>query len=164
IDGLERQYERGSLANLGLHLRESGHGTDRHDGVVVGGLQSPILGSAASSLIFGSKSINCNSYNLRYVPRRVSKSSCVPESVMHPFSRTPMRSTRRTVVIRWAITNTVRPDIRFCSAACTRASDSLSSAEVASSRIRMGAFFSKARAIEMRWRSPPESRKPFSPM
>lgn len=28
----------------------------------------------------------------------------------------------------------------------------------------MGAFFNSARAIEMRWRSPPESLLPFSPI
>ena len=56
------------------------------------------------------------------------------------------------------------PTIRFCRADCTSDSDSLSSAEVASSRIRIGAFFRMARAMAMRWRSPPESRRPRSPI
>ena len=75
-----------------------------------------------------------------------------------------MRLARRTVDMRCAITNTVRPCIRFASAACTNASLSVSSAEVASSRIRIGAFFRIARAIASRCRSPPDSRTPFSPI
>ena len=43
------------------------------------------------------------------------------------------------------MTKTVRPVIRLLSALCTSISDSESSSEVASSRIRMGASFSKAR-------------------
>ena len=35
---------------------------------------------------------------------------------------------------------------------------------VASSRSTMGASLRMARAMEMRWRSPPESVSPFSPM
>ena len=42
-------------------------------------------------------------------------------------------------------------------------SDSVSSAEVASSRIRIGASLRIARAIAMRWRWPPDSRMPRSP-
>ena len=44
-----------------------------------------------------------------------------------------------------------------------RRSDSLSSADVASSRIRIGASLSNARAMAMRWRWPPESSAPRSP-
>src|SRR5258707_567531 len=65
---------------------------------------------------------------------------------------------------RCAITTTVRPAIRLCSADWTSDSDSLSKAEVASSRIRIGAFFSNARAIAIRCFSPPESRRPRSPI
>ena len=39
-----------------------------------------------------------------------------------------------------------------------------SSALVASSRISTGGFFSRARAIDRRWRSPPESERPRSPI
>lgn len=42
-------------------------------------------------------------------------------------------------------------------ARCTPTSASVSSAAVASSSTTIGAFFSNARAMEMRWRSPPES-------
>src|SRR5207249_3802701 len=48
-------------------------------------------------------------------------------------------------------------------ASSTRRSDSMSSALVASSRIKMGGSRSNARAIAIRWRSPPESRVPRSP-
>ena len=64
---------------------------------------------------------------------------------------------------RCAITMVVRPCISASSAACTWRSDSVSSALVASSRIRIGAFFRIARAIAMRWRCPPESLTPCSP-
>ena len=58
----------------------------------------------------------------------------------------------------------VRPFINSSSAACTARSDSVSSALVASSRTRIGAFFKTARAMASRWRWPPESVAPFSPM
>jgi len=57
----------------------------------------------------------------------------------------------------------VRSFINSSSAACTFISVVASSALVASSRIRMGGFFTNARAIERRWRSPPESIRPRSP-
>ena len=58
------------------------------------------------------------------------------------------------------MTNVVRPFITSSSAACTLASVAASSALVASSRIRIGGSFSSARAIDSRWRSPPESSAP----
>ncbi len=61
------------------------------------------------------------------------------------------------------MTIVVRPRISASSAACTWRSDSVSSAEVASSSTSTGAFFSSARAIASRWRCPPESFSPFSP-
>ena len=48
-------------------------------------------------------------------------------------------SARSMVERRWAMTRLVRPRISVSSACCTSRSDSLSSAEVASSRIRIGA-------------------------
>ena len=42
-------------------------------------------------------------------------------------------------------------------------SDSVSSADVASSRMRIGGSTSRARAMAMRWRCPPDSRAPRSP-
>ena len=62
------------------------------------------------------------------------------------------------------MTNDVRLRIRLASASCTSSSDSASSDEVASSRIRIGEFFRSARAIASRWRWPPESRCPRSPI
>ena len=64
---------------------------------------------------------------------------------------------------RCAMTNTVRPASSRSMASCTRRSLSVSSAEVASSRIRTGGSISSARAIAMRWRWPPERRVPRSP-
>lgn len=46
----------------------------------------------------------------------------------------------------------------------TKRSDSVSSAEVASSRIRIGGFFRMARAILIRWRCPPDNLPPRSPI
>ena len=63
-----------------------------------------------------------------------------------------------------AMTSTVLPTSSRESACCTADSFSTSSEAVASSRSTMGASFRMARAMEMRWRSPPESRAPFSPM
>ena len=74
-----------------------------------------------------------------------------------------MRSAFSTVDSRCAITMVVRPRISASSAACTWRSDSVSSAEVASSSTSTGAFLSSARAIASRWRCPPESLTPFSP-
>ena len=62
------------------------------------------------------------------------------------------------------MTSVVRPFIRLPRACCTRRSDSGSRAEVASSRIRIGGSLSSARAMAMRWRWPPESRLPRSPI
>ena len=75
-----------------------------------------------------------------------------------------MRSALRIVDSRWAMTIDVRPTSSLFSASCTSFSLSVSRAEVASSRIRMSGFFSTARAIERRWRCPPESFEPRSPM
>ena len=53
---------------------------------------------------------------------------------------------------RWAMTMAVRFCIRRSIASWTRRSDSVSSAEVASSRMRIGGFLRIARAIDKRWR------------
>src|SRR5216683_643928 len=58
-----------------------------------------------------------------------------------------MASARWIVESLWAITNDVRFIIRFASASCTSSSASLSSAEVASSSTRIGAFFRSAPAL-----------------
>ena len=51
----------------------------------------------------------------------------------------------------------VRPSMRTRSAEWMRCSTFTSMALVASSRMRMGGFTSRARAMAMRWRWPPES-------
>lgn len=65
---------------------------------------------------------------------------------------------------RWAIAIVVRVFMSLSNASCTRRSDSVSRAEVASSRIRIGGFFKIARAMLIRWRCPPESLLPRSPI
>ncbi len=57
----------------------------------------------------------------------------------------------------------VRPRISTAMARDTRASVAASSALVASSRIRIGGFFSSARAMARRWRCPPDRVAPRSP-
>ena len=81
-----------------------------------------------------------------------------------PFSRTRMRSAPAIVLRRWAITKLVRPDISVCRLDWIRRSDSVSRLLVASSRIRMRGSASRARAMVRRWRCPPESLTPRSPM
>src|SRR6185369_8035660 len=76
---------------------------------------------------------------------------------MRPASMTTMRSARSIVDSRCATTMLVRPFIRRPSACWTRRSDSESSAEVASSRMRIGASLKIARAIAKRCRWPPEN-------
>ena len=63
-----------------------------------------------------------------------------------------MRSADLMVDRRWAMTMAVRFCMRCSMASWTRRSDSVSRAEVASSRIRIGGFLRIARAMEMRWR------------
>ncbi len=58
----------------------------------------------------------------------------------------------------------VRPAIASRSATRMRASVVASTDAVASSRIRMRGSATSARAIAMRWRWPPESVSPRSPM
>ena len=61
------------------------------------------------------------------------------------------------------MTKVVRPWVAASSAACNCFSVSASSAEVASSNTMIGGSLSSARAMETRWRSPPESDRPRSP-
>ncbi len=65
----------------------------------------------------------------------------------------------RTVDRRCAMTKVVRSLVSAFKARWMRASVALSSALVASSRIRIGASLSIARAIDRRWRSPPDSER-----
>src|SRR5580698_9615694 len=107
---------------------------------------------------------NCKLCSLAYVPPRAINSECVPLSRICPSSSTRILSARRTVAKRCAMTKVVRPTIKLARAFCTYISDSASSSEVASSRIRIGESFRMARAMAMRWRCPPLSRVPRSPI
>ena len=70
---------------------------------------------------------------------------------------------RAIVDSRCAMAITVLPCISVSSCSWMAASISLSSAEVASSSTRIGAFFRITRASATRWRWPPESLTPRSP-
>ena len=61
------------------------------------------------------------------------------------------------------MTSVVRPTAMRSSSAWIAFSDFESSADVASSKIRMAGFFSSARAIATRCFSPPDSFSPRSP-
>lgn len=88
----------------------------------------------------------------------------LPFSTTLPSARTMIRSAASTVRIRWAMTSTVFPASRRDRAPCTLLSFSTSKEAVASSSRMIGAFFKRALAMEIRWRSPPESFAPFSPI
>ena len=64
---------------------------------------------------------------------------------------------------RCATAMVVRPLTSSFSAAWIRRSDAVSSAEVASSSTSTCGSWRSTRAMAMRWRSPPDSRKPRSP-
>ena len=83
-------------------------------------------------------------------------SSCGPCSTIWPRSSTTSRSALRSVLRRWAMAMVVRPRTRLSSAFWISFSVVVSTEDVASSRIRMRGSISSARAIEMRWRSPPD--------
>lgn len=75
-----------------------------------------------------------------------------------------MRSERLMVERRWAMEMVVLlPRSRAASAELTRVSDSASRAEVASSRMRMSGFLTKARAMAILCFWPPESWAPRAP-
>jgi hypothetical protein len=68
-----------------------------------------------------------------------------------------------SVESRCAMANVVRFETSLSRACWISTSVSVSTDEVASSRIRMRGFFRTARAMETRWRSPPERSWPRSP-
>ena len=88
----------------------------------------------------------------------------MPRAAIPPSSSTTISSASAIVESRWAITNVVRPAITSRSAALIACSVEASTEEVASSRIRIRGSLSSARAIAMRWRWPPESVSPRSPI
>src|ERR1700685_3271804 len=108
VHRLERQSETELAVDLPFHLREPGHGADRHISVyprastpVQAQKQTqPKTHSACTSGLGGSASANCNSYKRRYVPSFFMSSSCGPISAVVPFSSTTIRSARLTVESR----------------------------------------------------------------
>mmetsp|Transcript_20969 Transcript_20969/g.49774 ORF Transcript_20969/g.49774 Transcript_20969/m.49774 type:complete len:98 (-) Transcript_20969:679-972(-) len=88
-------------------------------------------------------------------------SVCVPCSTTRPSLSTAILSARFTVLSLCAITSVVRPSSKPESrASSTTRSDCASSAEVASSRIRIAGCLSRARAIATRCFCPPERPPP----
>mmetsp|Transcript_22513 Transcript_22513/g.67028 ORF Transcript_22513/g.67028 Transcript_22513/m.67028 type:complete len:190 (+) Transcript_22513:970-1539(+) len=90
-------------------------------------------------------------------------SACVPMSATRPLHMTTIWSAFCTVLRRCAMTTTVRPSTKRCTACCTSRSLTLSSALVASSRMITGESLSSARASATRCRCPPDSSAPRSP-
>ena len=74
-----------------------------------------------------------------------------------------MQSAEVTVESLWAMTISVLPSVSFDTLRWITASFSGSVYAVASSRMTMGAAFSMALAMEIRWRSPPERCPPEEP-
>ena len=87
-----------------------------------------------------------------------------PVSITAPSSRTTILSACVIVRMRWAIMSTVLLRTSSDRAACIFVSFSTSREAVASSSKTIGASFKRARAMEIRCRSPPYSVSPFSPM
>ena len=82
---------------------------------------------------------------------------------MRPLSITMISSALTMVDSRCAIIKVLRPSAMRSSSLWIARSARVSSAEVASSKIMIGGFFRKARAIAMRCFSPPESFRARSP-
>mmetsp|Transcript_17277 Transcript_17277/g.53117 ORF Transcript_17277/g.53117 Transcript_17277/m.53117 type:complete len:140 (-) Transcript_17277:2201-2620(-) len=100
----------------------------------------------------------------RYSPSGMFRSSlCVPRSTMCPCFRTMMLSQPAMVPRRCAIVTDVRESESFTNAAWMSASVRESRADVASSRMTIGGFFAKSRAMATRCFSPPLNFKPRSP-
>ena len=81
-----------------------------------------------------------------------------------PARRETTTSASATGSGRCAITSTVRPSVSRETDSSTSDALSRSRCDVGSSRIRSGASLRKARASARRWRSPPLSRAPPSPI
>ena len=95
-------------------------------------------------------------------PARAARRGCRARR-RGPWSTTRIRSAPRIGREPVGDMKVVRPAISRSSASRMTASVCESIAEVGSSRIRIGASLRNARATQMRWRSPPESRAPRSP-
>ena len=105
-----------------------------------------------------------NSWISRKTALVSSSSVCEPWATIRPCSSTTIVSASEIVESRWAITIVVRS--RIAAVRPARISDSVvaSTEAVASSRIRIRGSITSARAIASRWRWPPESVIPRSPI
>mmetsp|Transcript_57643 Transcript_57643/g.66240 ORF Transcript_57643/g.66240 Transcript_57643/m.66240 type:complete len:110 (-) Transcript_57643:457-786(-) len=104
-----------------------------------------------------------SSHRTRYSPFSAISSSWFPSSMMRPSSSRMILSLCRIVVRRCATDTTVIGCSR-CAAAkpcCTRASVTLSSADVASSSSSSFGLRSSPRAMATRCFCPPESARPL---
>jgi hypothetical protein len=112
-----------------------------------------------------SGSLNCMACSRAYSPPLGQQLgvACPVRPRGHPSS-TSMRSACSMVDRRWAMTSVVRPASAARARPARRVRSRLSSAEVASSRIRTGASLYIARAIARRWRWPPDSWLPLWPI
>ena len=97
-------------------------------------------------------------------PLGASGGSGRPVPTTRPARRETTRSASAIGSGRCAITSTVRPRMSRSTASSTNPSLSRSRCDVGSSRMRNGASLRKARASARRWRSPPLSRAPPSPI
>ena len=122
--------------------------------------------AAAARLANSSPPFSCHSINLRKAPSSLLLSSrYVPVSATRPSAPRQMITSLRWIVDSlWAMLMVVLLLASSVpSAWLTSVSDSASSADVASSRIRMSGFLSRARAIAIRCFWPPESCVPRLP-
>lgn len=78
----------------------------------------------------------------------------MPDSTIPRSPTTKMRSARRMVEGRWAIRKQVRPSSRRRVACWSRCSVVVSTLLVASSRMRIGARLTRARAMAKSWYCP----------
>ena len=98
------------------------------------------------------------------MPSFAISSSWEPRSAIFPSETTAISVAFLTVERRCATTMVVLPLQSSSSECWIRISVVLSRALVASSRMRIGGFFRKTRAIERRCFYPPERRTPRSPI
>ena len=87
----------------------------------------------------------------------------MPRSIIRPSASSRTRSAWRIVLRRWATTKLVRPASRRSSATCTFASVIVSTALVASSKIKIRGSASIARQKHTICRWPSDRLPPFSP-
>ena len=120
------------------------------------------FGVRAGSSCYSLNSPLCIVHSFAYVPHCFISSAWEPSSIIFPPSKTSMRSRWTIVERRCAMTSAVFPSIASNIACCIYCSDSLSSADVASSNMIIGVSAMSARAMATRCLSHPESLMPLS--